>query len=322
MITNKELHDQLSSLTTEARNPRTRKLDRLSAQEILEIINIEDRAVADSVGGQIPYIARAAKLVVRAFRIGGRLIYVGAGTSGRLGILDASECPPTFGTDPEMVQGIIAGGNEAFFRSREGAEDDERQGMRDVRAKKVGKKDVVCGLAASMRTPYVVGAIKQAKRLGARTIYVTTNPRSVLRKPEFEALRRSIDVAICPDVGPEVIMGSTRMKSGTAQKLVLNMITTTTMIQLGKVYENMMIDLNIGSNKLRERARRVLMIVTGLDYETASQRLEESKGHVKTAIVMTKAGISLDEAVRRLKRADGFVHLAIAGKSHKRKAAR
>jgi N-acetylmuramic acid 6-phosphate etherase len=251
--------------------------------------------------------------VIQAFRNNGRLIYIGAGTSGRLGVLDAVECPPTYGTNPKMVQGLIAGGEKAMFCSQEGAEDKEENGARDINKKKVGTNDVVCGIAASLRTPYVVGAVKQAKERGARTIYVTTNPRTKFNLPEFVDLISAIDVAICPEVGPEVIMGSTRMKSGTAQKLVLNMITTTAMIRLGKVYENMMIDLQTTNLKLRERAKRIVMTITGISYDEAVDYLKKSDFHVKTALVMIKANVSLGEAKARLKRANGFVHTAIDG---------
>ncbi len=304
----KELFDELLNLTTEQRNPASMDIDSKSTIEILKIINDEDKKVPYAVEKEIPYIAQAVELVVQAFKRGGRLIYVGAGTSGRLGILDAAECPPTFGTDPEMVQGIIAGGLQAVFRAQEGAEDSEENGARDIEAKNVTDKDVVCGIAASRRTPYVVGAVRRAKELGAKTIFITTNPREQFNYP-------FVDVAICPEVGPEVIMGSTRMKSGTAQKLVLNMISTTAMIRLGKVYENLMVDLQMTSEKLKERAKRVVMIVTGVDYKTAERYLEEAGGHAKTAIVMIKTGCSAEEARERLRKADGFVRAAIEGKT-------
>jgi N-acetylmuramic acid 6-phosphate etherase len=307
------LFEQLKTIATEQRNPATMDIDARSVKEILTLINNEDKKVALAVETQIDYIAAAVEYVVRAFKNGGRLIYVGAGTSGRLGVVDASECPPTFGSDPEMVQGLIAGGEQAMFRAQEGAEDKEENGARDMEKKSVGPKDVVCGIAASLRTPYVIGAVKQAKRRGATTLYVTTNPRSKLESPDFTELRNSLDVAICPEVGPEVIMGSTRMKSGTAQKLVLNMITTTAMIRLGKVYENMMIDLQMTNLKLRERAKRVVMTITGVSYDDAAIYLEQAGGHVKTALVMIKAGVSAEEARRRLEKAEGFVRLAIEG---------
>ncbi len=313
MTDTRALFEQLKTIATEQRNPATMDIDARSVKEILTLINNEDKKVALAVETQIDYIAAAVEHVVRAFKNGGRLIYVGAGTSGRLGVVDASECPPTFGSDPEMVQGLIAGGEQAMFRAQEGAEDKEENGARDMEKKSVGPKDVVCGIAASLRTPYVIGAVKQAKRRGATTLYVTTNPRSKLESPDFTELRNSLDVAICPEVGPEVIMGSTRMKSGTAQKLVLNMITTTAMIRLGKVYENMMIDLQMTNLKLRERAKRVVMTITGVSYDDAAIYLEQAGGHVKTALVMIKAGVSAEEARRRLEKAEGFVRLAIEG---------
>lgn len=286
-------------------------IDNRSIQEILKIINDEDKRVALAVEKEIASIARAVEIVVETFRQGGRLIYVGAGTSGRLGVLDAVECPPTFGTNPEMVQGMIAGGEKAMFRAQEGAEDKEDGGAKDIDERHVSNKDTVCGIAASLQTPYVVGAVKQAKKRRAKTIYVTTNPRKTLSLPEFQELAGALDVAICPEVGPEVIMGSTRMKSGTAQKLVLNMITTAAMISMGKVYENMMIDLQLTNQKLRERAKRIVMTITGIGYEEAGKYLEKADGQVKTALVMIKGGVSKGEARKRLQKANGFVRSAI-----------
>lgn len=311
MRPNRVLFDQLNKLATEQVNPRSRRLEFLGVEGILRTISREDVGVPSAVRREIPYIARAVRLVVRALRSGGRLIYIGAGTSGRLGVLDAAECPPTFGTPPSMVQGIMAGGKSAVFRSKEGSEDRESGGRSDIRRKKVGRKDVVCGIAASMRTPYVLGAIREARRRGAATVLVSTNPRSMLARPEFSKLRRSLDVAICPEVGPEVIMGSTRMKAGTAQKLVLNMMTTASMIRLGKVHGNLMVDLRMNSRKLRERAKRVLMMTTGVDYDTADAKLKEANGHVKTAIVMIKSDVSAQEARGRLDRSKGFVRPAL-----------
>jgi N-acetylmuramic acid 6-phosphate etherase len=309
---NQQLFDQLKTLSTEQRNRASEDIDARTVAEILNIISNEDKKVAFKVEEQIPYIAQAVELVVQAFKKGGRLIYVGAGTSGRLGILDAAECPPTFGTTPEMVQGLIAGGEQAVFRAQEGAEDKEEYGVRDIDATNVNSKDVVCGIAASLRTPYVVGAIKRAKHFGAKTIYITTNPRLKFDLPEFADLKSAIDVAICPEVGPEVIMGSTRMKSGTAQKLVLNMITTAAMVRLGKTYENMMIDLQMTNEKLRERAKRIVMTITGLEYNAAVRALDAADYHVKTALVMVRAKVSKSEAHRRLKATEGFVRPAIA----------
>ena len=314
MKINRTIFDQIKTLSSEQRNEKSYKFDSMRTKKILTIINDEDSSVTRAVKREIPHISKAIELVIDSLKRGGRLIYVGAGTSGRLGVLDASECPPTFGINQSMIQGIIAGGKKAIFNSQEGAEDDTVAAVKDIRSKKIQEKDVVCGIAASLRTPYVMKAVIEAKRAGAKTIYITTNPRSILNKQEFKALRDCLDVAICPEVGPEVIMGSTRMKSGTAQKLVLNMITTTSMVQLGKVYENMMVDLKMNSKKLEERAKRVLMISTGVDYETASNVLKKAGGHVKTAIVMIKINVSAAQARARLKTANGFVRIAIQGK--------
>lgn len=292
-------------------------IDTRPIEGILKLINNEDKGIAQAVEGEISYIQKAVELVVGAFKRGGRLLYIGAGTSGRLGILDAVECPPTYGIPREMVQGMIAGGNDAVFQAQEGAEDKEENGARDIDRAKVSDKDVVCGIAASLRTPYVIGGVKRAKQRGAKTLYVTTNPRSRVYSSEFTELSKVVDVAICPDVGPEVIMGSTRMKSGTAQKLVLNMITTAAMIRLGKVYENMMIDLQMTNQKLRERAKRVVMTITGVSYDEAAEYLKQSGGHVKTALVMIKADVTREEAQQRLERADGFVRAAIEGKEYR-----
>lgn len=316
MAEGNELFEQLKSIATEQRNPASMDIDAKPIADIVRIINDEDKKVALAVETQLEHIAKAVELVVKAFKEGGRLLYAGAGTSGRLGVLDAVECPPTYGTDPELVQGMIAGGDKAMFKAQEGAEDKEENGAKDIDRLNIGRKDVVCGIAASLRTPYVVGAVKRAKERGAHTVYVTTNPRETLYSPLFASLAASIDIAICPVVGPEVIMGSTRMKSGTAQKLVLNMITTTAMVRLGKVYENMMIDLQMTNLKLRERAKSVVMTITGVSYDNAADYLEKSGGHVKTALVMIKAGVGKEEAQRRLKAADGFVRAAIEGKQY------
>ncbi len=294
---------EIQNLITEARNPATMEIDSKSVEEILRLINAEDKKVPLAVEKEIPFIARAVEIVVEAFRAGGRLFYIGAGTSGRLGVLDASEIPPTFGAPPEMVQGIIAGGYKALVRAQEGAEDRREKGGEDLVRRGFTSKDVACGIAASRRTPYVVGAIEKAREIGGKTLYVTCTPREELNFP--------VDVAICPVVGPEVVMGSTRMKAGTATKLVLNMITTTAMIRLGKVYGNMMVDLQMTSRKLEERSKRTVMIVTGVSYEEAEAVLEKAGGHVKTALVMILGGVDAQEARRRLDRAGGFVRLAL-----------
>jgi N-acetylmuramic acid 6-phosphate etherase len=306
--TSKELFEEIAKLTTEQRNPKSMDIDARSTAEILQIINDEDKKVPLAVEAELPYIEQAVEIIVKAIKNGGRLLYFGAGTSGRLGVVDASECPPTFGTPYGMIEGYIAGGREAMFRAQEGAEDFEENGAKEVVDAQVTDKDVVCGIAASRRTPYVVGAVKKAKELGAKTLYVTCNPRS-----DFDL--DFVDVAICPYVGPEVVMGSTRMKSGTAQKLVLNMLTTTTMIRMGKVYENMMIDLQMTNKKLVERSKRIVMTITGLNYDEAGKYLAEADGHVKTALVMIKAGVNAVEARLRLEKADGFVRQAIQGVS-------
>lgn len=300
----KSIFKELNELTTEQRNSRSMDIDSSSTLEILKIINEEDKTVPLAVEKELKYVEQAVEIIVSALKNGGRLLYFGAGTSGRLGVVDASECPPTFGTPYGLIEGFIAGGSEAMFRSQEGIEDYEENGAKDILAAKVTNKDVVCGIAASRRTPYVVGAIKKAKKLGAKTIFVTTNPRKNFNIEE-------VDVAICPSVGPEVIMGSTRMKSGTAQKLVLNMLTTATMVRLGKVYENMMIDLQMTNKKLVERSKKIVMIITGVSYEEAEDYLKKADGHVKTALVMIKAGIDVEEARRRLGTAEGFVRKAI-----------
>ena len=295
--------EEFARLATEQRNPRTFDLDTLEVPEILARISAEDSTVPAAVARELPYIARAVELVVASFQAGGRLIYVGAGTSGRLGVLDASECPPTFGSPPEMVQGIMAGGLGALVRAVEGAEDRTAEGEQAIAALGVGPRDTVIGLAASRRTPFVVAALARARALGARTAYVTCTPRS-----EFTL---EVDVAICPEVGPEVLMGSTRMKSGTAEKLVLNMITTTAFVRVGKVYENMMVDLMATSEKLVERSRRTVMTVTGVSREEAARAIEAAGKSVKTAIVMLKARCTRAEAEARLERARGFVRRAL-----------
>ena len=300
----KKIFEELKGISTEQRNPKSLDIDSRSTLEILKIINDEDKTVAFAVEKEIKYIEQAVELVVESIKNGGRLLYFGAGTSGRIGVIDASECPPTFGTPFGLIEGFIAGGKEAMFRAQEGAEDFEENGAKDIIAAKVTNKDVVCGIAASRRTPYVVGAIKKAKQVGAKTIFVTTNPRK-----DFNI--KEVDIAICPYVGPEVIMGSTRMKSGTAQKLVLNMLTTAAMIRLGKVYENMMIDLQMTNKKLVERSKKIVMTITNISYEEAEDYLKKADGHVKTALVMILANVDVDEARKRLAQADGFVRKAI-----------
>jgi N-acetylmuramic acid 6-phosphate etherase len=309
-MTEPALFHQLKALTTEERNPRTMRIDTAPLDEVLHLLHDEDHRAVAAVTPELPFVARAVELVVDAFARGGRLFYAGAGTSGRLGILDAAECPPTFGTPPELVQGLIAGGREAVFRAQEGAEDHEANGERAIEEAGVTARDVVCGIAASRRTPYVVGAVRRARALGAATLYVSCNPRGQFEASDLAGL---VDVAICPDVGPEPIMGSTRMKSGTATKLVLNMLSTAAMIRLGKVYENMMVDLQMTNRKLVERSKRIVMIATGVDYPTAARVLDEAGGHVKTALVMILADVDPDEARQRIARGGGFVRHAVEG---------
>ena len=295
--------EEFARLATEQRNPRTMDLDTLDVPEVLARISAEDRTVPDAVAKELEHIGVAVEHIVASFRAGGRHIYVGAGTSGRLGVLDASECPPTFGSEPDQVVGVIAGGYTAVVRAVEGAEDRADQGAQAMDDLEVGPEDTVVGLAASRRTPYVVSAISRARSLGARTVYVTCTPRS-----EFTL---EVDVAICPVVGPEVVMGSTRMKAGTAQKLVCNMLSTASFIRIGKVYENMMVDLLANSQKLVERGRRTVMTATGCDYAAAGHAIEAAGKSVKVAIVMLKAGCSREEAERRLADSDGFVRVAL-----------
>lgn len=293
----------LSALSaTEARNPRTRQLDAMPMAELLRTMNAEDRRAPEAVGAQIPQITRAVELAVDAMRAGGRLIYLGAGTSGRLGVLDAAECPPTFGVAPDRVIGLLAGGPEAMFRAVEGAEDHAELGMRDVQAIDVSARDVVIGIAASGRTPYVIGGLDHARAVGAATVAIACNPGS--------ELRRHADVAIEIDNGPEVLTGSTRLKAGTSQKLVLNMISTATMVGLGKVYGNLMVDVRPTNQKLHARAVRIVREATGCDETTARTALDAADQHAKTAIVAILCGIDAEAARRRLDQADGFVRAA------------
>ncbi|MEA3485346.1 MAG: N-acetylmuramic acid 6-phosphate etherase [Candidatus Aerophobetes bacterium] len=302
----KRIFQELASLVTEQRNADTMDIDTKSTEEIIKLISEEDKKVAYAVEKEIPCIARAVELIVESFKKGGRLFYIGAGTSGRLGVLDAAECPPTFGTDSQMIQGIIAGGKEALIRAVERAEDHPEDGAKETEKRGVTNKDVVVGISACKRTPYVVGALKKARSIGARTIFLICSPRS---RGDID-----VDVAICPAVGPEVIMGSTRMKAGTAEKMVLNMLTTTAMIRLGKVYGNMMVDLQATNQKLVERSKRVIMMAAGVDYDAAEEALEKARGSVKIAIVMIKAKVDYPQALNLLERAGGFVRKAIEKK--------
>lgn len=278
---------------TERRNPRSSTIDVASALEIVDLIGAEDATVPGAVATARVEIARTIDLIEAAFRAGGRLVYVGAGTSGRLGVLDAAECPPTFGTPPEMVVAIIAGGSQALVRSVEGAEDDEVTATREMNTLGVGRADVVVGIAASGTTPFVRAALTRAQARGARTVFLScSEPPSHLRE--------SCEVCITVLVGPEIVTGSTRMKSGTATKLVLNTLTTGAMIRLGKTYGNLMVDLRAWNDKLVDRSQRIVMETTGLDREAARNVIEAAQGNVKTAIVMARRGVSKEEAERLL----------------------
>ena len=292
-----------SKLTTEQRNPRSGDIDSMSSLQIVDVINAEDALVAKAVSGQRKEIAAAIDLITDRFSRGGRLFYVGAGTSGRLGVLDASECPPTFGSPPSMVQGIIAGGRRALVKSAEGAEDHASDGAEAIDAKNVTGLDTVVGIAASGLTPYVMGALKRAKRLGAATVMLSCNPN--IKLPV------KVDVTINPVVGPEVVTGSTRMKAGTATKLVLNTLTTGAMIRLGKVYGNLMVDLRASCDKLRDRSERIVMELTGLSRKASTKLLADAGGGVKLAIVMHFRQVNRTTAGRILKDSNNSLREAI-----------
>lgn len=293
----------LAKLVTEGRNPDTMDIDMLETKEMLKRINNEDKKVPLAVEKEIPNIAKAVDVIAQRLREGGRLFYIGAGTSGRLGVLDASECPPTYGVDPEMVQGIIAGGDTAIRKSMEGVEDDAGQGKADLMSKNLNEKDVVVGLAASGRTPYVLGAMEYARSIGILTVGICCTPENLMEK--------YADIMIIPVVGPEVITGSTRMKAGTAQKLVLNMISTGVMIKLGKVYSNLMVDVRATNEKLVQRARRIVKQATGAGEDIIDKVLEETEFNVKLAIVMILTGLRKDEAEKLLEKNQGHIRKAI-----------
>lgn len=287
-------------MITEQRNPNSIDIDLKSISEIVGIFNQEDRNAADAVAAESDAIVSAIELIVEAFRQGGRLFYIGAGTSGRLGVLDASECPPTFSTPPEMVQGIIAGGDVALRRSIEGAEDKSEIGAQTVKENSLTIKDVIIGIAASGRTPYVLGALKEAHSLNAKTIFLSCVPTS-------EEMKTYIDHFITPIVGPEIITGSTRLKAGTATKLVLNMITTISMVKLGKVYNNLMIDVHASNTKLIQRSIRIVQSITGVEPIVAKNTLEKADGSAKLAIVMLLKRINRNSATELLDKHDGFL---------------
>ncbi|MDO5091340.1 MAG: N-acetylmuramic acid 6-phosphate etherase [Cardiobacteriaceae bacterium] len=298
----------LAALATETRNAASLEIDRGSALDIVRIINAEDAKVAPAITPELPAIAKAVDAIVAALQSGGRLVYIGAGTSGRLGILDATECPPTYGTDPEQILGIIAGGKEAVFRSVEHAEDDEALAVADLQAIDLQKGDILVGIAASGRTPYVVGALDYARQLGATTVGVTCTADNPVQK--------ACDIAISPIVGAEVVTGSTRMKAGTAQKLVLNMLTTAAMIRLGKVYGNLMVDVKPSNAKLVQRQKNIVAEATGCTEADAAQALDAAGGEAKTAIVMLLLGLSAQAAREALARHHGMIRNTLQEKEN------
>jgi N-acetylmuramic acid 6-phosphate etherase len=291
------------SLPTEAINPVSLTVDKSPVPDIIDMIVNEDRKVIVAVQKEKERIAHGVEIITQALRKGGRVVFVGAGTSGRLGVVEASEMPPTFGTSPTLVQAIMAGGQDAVFRAKEGVEDNYEEGARSIGRLRLGKKDVVIGVSASGMTPFVRGGLTRARKAGAKIIFVTCWPGS--------ELQNFVDLQIAPAVGPEIIAGSTRLKAGTATKLVLNMLTTIAMIKLGKTYGNLMVDVQTGSEKLKDRARRILGMVTGLDYDAADVLLKRAKWNVKAAIIMERADLTLPQAMRRLKKAHDSVSEAI-----------
>ena len=293
----------LSTLITEQRNPNSMHVDSLSALEIVQLMNKEDKQVPLAIEKCLPQIAQAVECIVAAFQQGGRLVYIGAGTSGRLGVLDASECPPTFGVSPEMVKGIIAGGERALRHPIEGAEDSKAQAVVDLQTIQFSSKDVLVGIAASGRTPYVIGALEYAKSLGSVTVSIASNPNS--------AMANIVDIAIDTVVGPEVLTGSSRLKSGTAQKLVLNMLTTTSMILMGKCYQNLMVDVQASNEKLKARAIRIVMQATDCDKALAEETLKQADQNAKLAIMMILSGLGRAQAEALLEKHQGKLQLAL-----------
>ena len=293
----------LSTLITEQRNPNSMNVDSLSALEIMQLMNEEDKQVPLAIEKCLPQIAQAVERIVAAFQQGGRLVYIGAGTSGRLGVLDASECPPTFGVSPEMVKGIIAGGERALRHPIEGAEDSKAQAVVDLQTIHFSSKDVLVGIAASGRTPYVIGALEYAKSLGSVTVSIASNPNS--------AMANIVDIAIDTVVGPEVLTGSSRLKSGTAQKLVLNMLTTASMILMGKCYQNLMVDVQASNEKLKARAIRIVMQATDCDKALAEETLKQSDQNAKLAIMMILSGLDRAQAEALLEKHQGKLQLAL-----------
>ena len=293
----------LSTLITEQRNPNSMNVDSLSALEIVQLMNDEDKQVPLAIEKCLPQIAQAVERIVAAFQKGGRLVYIGAGTSGRLGVLDASECPPTFGVSPEMVKGIIAGGERALRHPIEGAEDSKAQSVIDLQTIQFSSKDVLVGIAASGRTPYVIGALEYAKSLGSVTVSIASNPNS--------AMANIVDIAIDTVVGAEVLTGSSRLKSGTAQKLVLNMLTTASMILMGKCYQNLMVDVQASNEKLKARAIRIVMQATDCDKALAEETLKQADQNAKLAIMMILSGLDRAQAETLLEKHQGKLQLAL-----------
>ena len=293
----------LSTLITEQRNPNSMHVDSLSALEIVQLMNQEDKQVPLAIEKCLPQIAQAVECIVAAFQQGGRLVYIGAGTSGRLGVLDASECPPTFGVSPEMVKGIIAGGERALRHPIEGAEDSKTHAVVDLQTIQFSSKDVLVGIAASGRTPYVIGALEYAKSLGSVTVSIASNPNS--------AMANIVDIAIDTVVGPEVLTGSSRLKSGTAQKLVLNMLTTTSMILMGKCYQNLMVDVQASNEKLKARAIRIVMQATDCDKALAEETLKQADQNAKLAIMMILSGLDRSQAEALLEKHQGKLQLTL-----------
>ena len=297
------LRSKWQFLPTEAINPSTLAIDKLSPADIVDSMLNEDRKMLVAVQHEKERIAVGIDIITQALRTGGRIVFVGAGTSGRLGVVESAEMPPTFGTSPDLVQAIIAGGKNSLVRAKEGVEDNYEEGARSVNRLRPTKKDVVVGVSASGMTPFVRGALTRARKAASKIIFVTCDPRT--------ELQTFVDVTIAPAVGPEVIAGSTRLKAGTATKIVLNMLTTAAMVRIGKTYGNLMVDVQMGSEKLRDRARRIITIVTGLEYEEADKLLRRAHWNVKAAIVMQKSGLTYARAVSRLRKAHDFVANAI-----------
>jgi N-acetylmuramic acid 6-phosphate etherase len=304
------IRSKWESLPTEAINPATLAIDKLPAADIVELMMAEDRRVVAAVQREKERIALGAEMIADCLKRGGRVVFVGAGTSGRLGVLESAEMPPTFGTGQSLVQAVMAGGRGAIFKAREGVEDNYEEGARAVSRLRPTKKDVVVGVSASGMTQFVRGALTRARKAGAKILFVTCDPKT--------ELQTFVDLTISPAVGPEVIAGSTRLKAGTATKMVLNMLTTAAMVRIGKTYGNLMVDVRTGSEKLKDRARRIVNIITGLDYEEADKLLRTARWNVKAAVVMSKTGVSYPKALSRIRKADDQLRAALGEDIEKR----